>query len=352
MLVGYRPGDLRRAGCRRRTVYGGSRTICDLSWTHLPLDITDQGSVDAAVAEVLRRESRLDGLVACAGMGLAGSLEDTDDDEAKRQFDTNFFGTTRTIRAVLPVMRKQASGKIVVIGSIGGLIGLPFVAYYSASKFALDGLVEALRGEVAPFGVQATIVHPGDINTAFGANRVFGRNVGDASAYQARFQDTLRFYAAQEHKGASPDALARTPPRSLPARVVVGTPLEKLGVSGKRYLPGRSFEYLMRKAYSASGERGETRLKIQAERQELAMATRKQSRLTDTVKVGRKDHPPGDHEVPSEGDAKRSEDEEPEAGPPVIRAKGAGSSKGYGGSGGKGTGPSGPEENWRFLRLA
>ena len=176
--------DLLAAG--GATVYGGSRTTCAPSqWTHLPLDITEQGSVDAAVAEVVHRESRLDALVACAGMGLAGSLEDTDDDEARRQFDTNFFGTTRTIRAVLPVMRKQSSGKIVVIGSIGGLIGLPFVAYYSASKFALDGLVEALRGEVAPFGIQATIVHPGDINTAFGANRVFGRNVGDASAYQA-----------------------------------------------------------------------------------------------------------------------------------------------------------------------
>ena len=115
--------------------------------------------------------------------------------------------------------------------------------------------MEALRGEVAPFGIQATIVHAGDINTAFGANRVFGRNVGDTSAYQARFQDTLRFYAAQEQNGASPHVLARQvqkllAQRSLPARVVVGTPLEKLGVSGKRYLPGRSFEYLMRKAYA------------------------------------------------------------------------------------------------------
>jgi short-subunit dehydrogenase len=155
----------------------------------------------------------------------------------------------------MPAMRTQLSGKIVVIGSIGGLIGLPFVAYYSASKFALDGLVEALRGEVAPFGIQATIVHPGDINTAFGANRVIGRNVGDMSAYQARFQDTLRFYAAQEQNGASPQVLARKVEkllarRSLPARVIVGTPLEKLGVSGKRYLPGRSFEYLLRKAYA------------------------------------------------------------------------------------------------------
>ena len=183
------------------TVYGGSRTSCTApQWSHLPLDVTDQSSVDAAVADVLRRELRLDALVACAGIGLAGSLEDTEDDEAKRHFDTNFFGTARMIRAVLPAMRKQSSGKVVVIGSIGGLIGLPFVPYYSASKFALDGLVEALRGEVAPFGIQATIVHPGDLNTGFGANRVFGRNVGATSAYQDRFQDTLQFYAAQESK--------------------------------------------------------------------------------------------------------------------------------------------------------
>jgi len=238
------------------TVYGGSRTPCtSTKWTHLPLDVTEQSSVDATVADVLRRESRLDGLVACAGVGLAGSLEDTDDDEAKRHFDTNFFGTARMIRAVLPAMRKQSSGNVVVIGSIGGLIGLPFVPYYSASKFALDGLVEALRGEVAPLGIQATIVHPGDLNTAFAANRIFGRNVGTTSAYRERFQDTLQFYAAQESNAASPQALARKvekllSKRSLPARVIVGTPLEKLGVSGKRYLPGRSFEYLLRKAYA------------------------------------------------------------------------------------------------------
>jgi NAD(P)-dependent dehydrogenase (short-subunit alcohol dehydrogenase family) len=238
------------------TVYGGSRTPCTSSkWTHLPLDVTEQSSVNAAVAEVLRRESRLDGLVACAGVGLAGSLEDTEDDEAKRHFETNFFGTARMIRAVLPAMRKQSSGNIVVIGSIGGLIGLPFVPYYSASKFALDGLVEALRGEVAPFGIQATIVHPGDLNTPFSAHRIFARNAGTTSAYREQCQDTLRFYAAQEGNAASPQALARKvekllTKRSLPARVIVGTPLERLGVSGKRFLPSRSFEYLRRKAYA------------------------------------------------------------------------------------------------------
>src|SRR5262245_20819055 len=243
------------------TVYGGSRRPCTPSqWTHVPLDVTEQSSVDAAVADVLRQESRLDALVACAGVGLAGSLEDTDDDEAKRNFDTNFFGTARMIRAVLPTMRKQSCGKVVVIGSIGGLIGLPFVPYYSASKFALDGLIEALRGEIAPFGIQATVVHPGDLNTAFGANRIIGRNVGAVSAYWRRFQDTLQFYAAQEDNAPSPRTLARKvekllSQRSLPARVIVGTALEKLGVSSKRYLPGRSFEYLLRKAYAPKQDR-------------------------------------------------------------------------------------------------
>jgi NAD(P)-dependent dehydrogenase (short-subunit alcohol dehydrogenase family) len=116
-------------------------------------------------------------------------------------------------------------------------------------------LVEALRGEVAPFGIQATVVHPGDLNTAFGTNRILGRKLCPASAYRGRFQDTLQFYVTQEGNAASPQALARKvekllSKRSPPARVIVGTSLEKLGVSGKRHLPARSFEYLLRKAYA------------------------------------------------------------------------------------------------------
>lgn len=236
-------------------VYGGSRSPCtSTQWTHLTLDVTDQASVDAAVAQVLSREHRLDALIACAGVGLAGSLEDTEHDEAQKLFETNYFGTVRTIRAVLPIMRKQSGGKVMVIGSIAGLIGLPYVSHYSASKFALDGLVESLRGEVAPFGIQATVVHPGDLSTGFEANRVIARNVGQASAY-ARFKDMLQYYAGLERNAAPPLAMARKVEkllsrRYLPPRVIIGTPLERLGVTGKRYLPGRSFEFLLRKGYA------------------------------------------------------------------------------------------------------
>lgn len=261
MLVTGCSSGIGRAICDRLAnsgaiVYGGSRSAFNPDrWTHIQLDVTDVVSVSAAVDEILRREGRIDALVSCAGVGLAGSLEDTADDEAKRHFDTNFFGTSRMIRAVLPAMRKQASGKIIVIGSIGGLIGLPYVSYYSAAKFALDGLVEALRGEVGQFGIQATIVHPGDLNTAFGVNRIFSRNSDHGSAYEDRFQKTLDFYAAQENNAPQPHAVARKVQkllsrRSMPGRVVVGAPLEKLGVLGKTILPSRSFEYLFRRAYS------------------------------------------------------------------------------------------------------
>lgn len=237
-------------------VYGGSRRPCTpQAWTYLPLDVSDERSVRSMVARVLQAEGRIDAVVACAGVAIAGAFEETTDDEARRQFDVNLLGVSRTIRAVLPAMRKQASGKLIVIGSIGGLIGLPFVPYYSASKFALDGLVEALRAEILPFGIQATIVHPGDFNTEFGRNRLPTRLASDKrSPYRDAFIRTLSFYAAQENAGPPPAAVARAVrallvKRTLPPRVIVGTPMERLGVLAKAMLPRRVFEYVFRLAY-------------------------------------------------------------------------------------------------------
>jgi NAD(P)-dependent dehydrogenase (short-subunit alcohol dehydrogenase family) len=244
-----------RLGETNAAVYGGSRRPCDAkSWVYQRLDVCDQQSVNEFVANVLEREQRIDALITCAGVGLAGSVEDTADDEVLRQIDVNLLGATRMIRAVLPAMRERRSGKIIVIGSIGGLIGLPFTPYYSASKFALDGLVQALRGELAPFGIEATIVHPGDLNTEFGRRRVLSRRSGAGSAYAAEFLRTLRFYEAQENAAPAPLALARTVERlsvrrRLPVRVISGSVLERLGVIGKAFLPPLMFEHVMRIAY-------------------------------------------------------------------------------------------------------
>lgn len=262
VLVTGASSGLGKACCERLSrqsdirVYGASRqaVVAD-HWTHIPMDVTDDASVAAGVDEIVRRECRLDVLVHCAGVSLAGAIEDTSVAEAAQQFDTNYFGTIRMIRAVLPQMRCQGSGSIVAMGSIAGLMGLPFLAHYSASKFALDGLIEALRTEIAPFGVEATIVHPGDFQTAFGVNRRICQNHGESSAYFARCRDTVRFYDAAEQTGGAPDAVARKVERlvrmrRLPVRVVVGAPLEIGATLAKRVLPARWFEFVFRKVHS------------------------------------------------------------------------------------------------------
>lgn len=236
-------------------VYGASRTPCPAeSWTHVSMDVTDDVSVERAVEEVVRREGRIGALVHCAGISLAGAFEDTTVAEANRQFDTNFFGAVRVLRAVLPIMRRQGAGKIIVIGSIGGLIGLPYIGYYSASKFALDGLVESLRMEIRPFGIEATVVHPGDFNTGISANQILCANANSDSAYFAACERTIGIYDANVRMARSADVVARKVERllqrrRLPVRAVLGTPTEVMAVWLKSVLPSRSFEYLFRKSY-------------------------------------------------------------------------------------------------------
>jgi NAD(P)-dependent dehydrogenase (short-subunit alcohol dehydrogenase family) len=218
------------------------------------MDVTDEASVERAVGAVLAEEGRIDALVHCAGASLAGSIEDTTIEEAKRQLDTNFFGAARVVRAVLPAMRAQSGGRIIVIGSIGGLIGLPYIAYYSASKFALDGLIEALRMEVAPFGIEAGLVHPGDFNTQISANQILCGNAGDQSAYAAACRSVIGIYDANVNRAPPADVVARRierllSRRRLPVRTVVGSPAEIGAVWLKSLMPGRSFEALFRKAY-------------------------------------------------------------------------------------------------------
>lgn len=261
MVTGASSG-LGRACCERLSrnpgyhVYGLSRTAgAPGGWTYVAMDITDETSVNRALSHILNQEARIDAIVHCAGDGLAGSVEDCTIGEAQAQFDTNYFGTIRLVRATLPALRRQRGGKIVIIGSIGGLIGLPFMAHYSASKFALDGLVEALRAEIAPFGIEATILHPGDYCTPFGTHRRLGAATGGESAYFERCKQAVAFYDAAEQNGGAPDAVARKVEnligrRRLPVRAIVGAPLERGGVLAKRVLPGRWFEALFRAAHS------------------------------------------------------------------------------------------------------
>ncbi|SFN43705.1 Short-chain dehydrogenase [Streptomyces sp. cf124] len=131
------------------------------------LDVTDNDSIPRAVEAAVDRFGRIDVLVNNAGRGLLGALEEITDAEARSLFDLNVFGLINVTRAVLPVMRRQGSGRLVHIGSRSGFEGEPGVSLYCASKFAVAGVSEALSVELAPFGIQSMIVEPGVFRTDF-----------------------------------------------------------------------------------------------------------------------------------------------------------------------------------------
>ena len=133
----------------------------------LELDVDDESSVKNAIRKILDQKQRIDILVNNAGWGLWGCVEDVSVDEFKAQFDTNFFSIIRLIQEVGPTMRKQGSGKIINISSVAGRIGFPASPAYISSKFALEGLSECLRLEMAPFGIDVIIIEPGVIKTNF-----------------------------------------------------------------------------------------------------------------------------------------------------------------------------------------
>jgi len=136
----------------------------------LELDVDDEKSVKSAIAQILDQKQRIDVLVNNAGWGLWGCVEDVSVDEFKEQFETNFFSIIRLIQEVAPTMRKQGSGTIVNVSSVVGRIGFPASPAYISSKFALEGLSESLRFELAPFGVNVVIIEPGVIKTNFMKN--------------------------------------------------------------------------------------------------------------------------------------------------------------------------------------
>ena len=235
-------------------VYATSRrpsSIAAANLTMLVADVNQDDSVEQTVAGILAREGRLDVVINNAGMGIAGPVENTTVEQAKAQFEVNFFGALRVCRAALPAMRSQRMGYIVNIGSIGGILALPFQAMYSASKFALEGMTEALRMEVRNFGIRVVLIEPGDFKTDLTQNRTT-TEVGEA--YRRSFQSALAKTAHDEQNGNGPEKIAQlvhrvVNQRNPRLRYTIGPAPQRAAVWLKRLLPNGLVEYGMRTYY-------------------------------------------------------------------------------------------------------
>ena len=146
------------------------------------LDVRDQASVDSGIAEVKQKAGRVDVLVNNAGLSLLGAIEECDIEQAQALFDVNFFGVARVTRAVLPMMRAQGSGRVLMVSSVVGFIPAPFLGYYGASKHALEGYSESLDHEVRGFGVRVVLIEPGFMKTKIDDNSAQAAKPIDAYA--------------------------------------------------------------------------------------------------------------------------------------------------------------------------
>ncbi|MCL2787645.1 MAG: oxidoreductase [Micrococcales bacterium] len=212
---------------RGYTVYGTGRRAERLAKLELrgvkPLvmDMTDAGSADAAVAAVLEAEGRIDVLVNNAGYGEYGAIEDVTMDRALRQLEVNVLGHMRLAKLVLPGMRERGAGRIVNVTSMGGRFTTAFGGWYHASKYAMEALSDALRQEVAPFGIEVIVIEPGTIRTEWSivasANSAESSGAGVYAARAGKVTGILnRPWARRWQSG--PGVVARTIVRAVEAR--------------------------------------------------------------------------------------------------------------------------------------
>lgn len=188
--------------------------------TLLKLDLTDDASIVAAVEAIKGSTGRIDVLVNNAGYGSYGALEDVPLEEARRQFEVNVFGLARLCQLALPIMRAQKSGKIVNVTSIGGKIWEPLGSWYHATKFAVEGLSDCLRVEVARFGVDVVVIEPGAIRTEWaGIAREGLLQMSGSTAYAEQAKRHARMLATAEtsNLASPPEVVAKTIVRAVRA---------------------------------------------------------------------------------------------------------------------------------------
>lgn len=220
------------------TVIAGARSFAgdQAEGMHrLPLDVTDDASVAAFMEAARSIAPRIDAVVHCAGVLVLGSCEETSLAEYRRVMETNFLGMVRVNQAVLPLMRAQGGGRIVMFSSINGLLGVPFQSAYTAAKHAVEGYAECLMMETRRFGIRVCLVEPGDHRSGSERYRMRARAMGEDSPYMADYRAAAAVIHRDETGGSDPDRLGRKVARALgrrwmPFRLRVAKPDQHLAV--------------------------------------------------------------------------------------------------------------------------
>ncbi|HMQ46611.1 MAG TPA: SDR family oxidoreductase [Saprospiraceae bacterium] len=232
-------------------VYGTSRKAAEhpADYNMLVMDVTQAQSVQAAVEQVMAEQGRLDVLINNAGIGIAGPFEQLEQASMEHAMQTNFFGVVHTCQSAIPFMRRQNSGKIINISSIGALFGLPYRGVYGATKAAVDVLTESLRMELKPFNIQLCSIHAGDIQTNINANRIKNYDPSDPT-YKASFEKVYAAIDADVDKGTPAAVVAAHIVQVVESTHVkrayrVGKTMQKLSVVAKRILPATWFEKII-----------------------------------------------------------------------------------------------------------
>lgn len=259
---GFGKQTARLLAAKGHTVYGTVRkeTENEPGVNYLIMDLLNSESIKSTIGTILEKEGRIDVLINNAGAHTGGPIETSPVENIRVQMDTNFMGLVHITKEVLPVMRKQGGGTIVNFSSIGGLMGLPFQGYYSASKFAIEGFSEALRMEVAEYKINIVLINPGDFHTSNSANR---RNylapTGPEDPYNAQYEKSMVQIEKDEANGWDPAKLAAqivgiAESNNPKQRYIISSFEQKLAVALKYVLPGKIFRMILQDHYKIKGK--------------------------------------------------------------------------------------------------
>lgn len=232
-------------------IYGTVRRDVDqIEGIHyLRADVRNESDAKTAVEKVIEEQGKIDVLINNAGMGIGGPIEFAPEEDIRLQMETNFLGQVHFAKAVLPYMRKARNGKIICFSSIGGIMGLPFQGFYSASKFAVEGFCEALQIEVNKLGIKVILIEPGDFATGFTAARKKSVSAEAAEAYPG-VNESVKSFENDEKSGLKPEYLAGKISKIVVAkhpkfRYRIATFIQKLSLPLKIVLPGRAFSRVL-----------------------------------------------------------------------------------------------------------